>query len=251
MSEQQRPGPAGQPVDQTLLGEIQSEVSGEAAPLLTFVVSNIKFIVGGVVLLVAATLGYGVWQWQENTTTRDAQIALGRILVQENGEARLKALQTFAATAPADVRSAVQLELAASAVGIGNVAEAAKAYGELAKQNPGSALGMIAVFNQADLLLREGKPKEALAALESIMAAAPEALRGLVRQQMAATAEQAGESAKAMALYEELIAPTVGGASRSATETAYYRSRLQALKASSATPATAPATVPAPAAPAQ
>lgn len=237
MAEQQRPGPAGQHVDQTLLGEIQSEVSGEAAPLLTFVVSNMKWIVSGVVLLVVATLGYGMWQWQESKSTREAQIALGRILVQENGEARIKALKAFEATAPADMRGAVQLELASSAVESGNVAEAAQAYGALAKQNPGTALGMISVFNQADLLLREGKAKEALAALEGILATAPEALRGLVRQQMAATAEQAGESAKAMALYEELIAPTPG-AKRSETEIAFYRSRIQALKASPA-PATA------------
>lgn len=242
MTEAQRPV-AGQPGEQTLLGEIQSEVSGEAAPLLTFVVSNMKLIVGTILVLIAATLGYGVWQWQESQNTREAQVALGRILVREAGEARVKALREFATTAPADMRSAVLLELASSAVEAGDVPAAVQAFGELAAGQTDTALGMIAVFNQADLLLREGKAKEALAALEQLQAKAPEALRGLVRQQMAATAEQAGETAKAMALYEELITPVPGSTPRSDTETAFYRARIQALKAPAAAPAApAPAT---------
>lgn len=236
MAEKQRPV-AGQNAQdpaqgQTLLGELQSEVSGEAAPLLTFIVNNMKLIVSGISLLVVVTVGYGAWQWNEAGNLRDAQIALGKILVRDSGAARVTALEAFAAKAPAGMREAVLLELAASAVNAQDFDRAAAAYGQIATADAASAIGMMAALNQADLLLRVNKPAEAVGVLEKLLANTPEALRPAVREQLAGAASQAGDLKKALGLYEELLtAPeNAPGAPNAETNTAFFRSRIESLK---------------------
>lgn len=224
---------AGRPTggDPSLLGEIQSEAAVEAAPLLTFIVSNMRVIVGAILLLLVATVGYGVWQWQDAKNVREAQIELGRILVRDSGEARVKALQAFLATAPPHMRGAVLLELASSAVAAENFNTAVDAYKELANSQTGTALGMVAALNESSLLQRQNQPAEALLVLEKLLPSLPENLRPAVREQIGSTAEQAGDIEKALKYYEEILLPIPGEAPRSETETAFYRARIQTLKA--------------------
>lgn len=216
--------------DPSLLGEIQSEAAVEAAPLLTFIVSNMRVIVGAILLLLVATVGYGVWQWQDAKNVREAQIDLGRILVRDSGEPRVQALQKFLATAPEHMRGAVLLELASSAVAAEDFDSAVNAYKELATTQTGTALGMISALNESSLLQRQDKPSEALAVLEKLLPTLPENLQPAVREQMASTADQAGELKKALQYYEEILLPVPGQPSRSETETAFYRARIQNLK---------------------
>lgn len=216
--------------DPSLLGEIQSEAAVEAAPLLTFIVSNMRVIVGVILLLLVATVGYGVWQWQNTKAVREAQIDLGRILVKDSGEARVKALQGFLPTAPAHMRGAILLELASSAVTADDFDSAVTAYKELASTQAGTALGMIAALNESSLLQRQNKPAEALVVLETLLPTLPENLRPAVQEQIASTADQAGDLEKALKYYEEILLPIPGAAQRSEMETSFYRSRIQKLK---------------------
>lgn len=237
MSEQ-KPQPAGQipGANPTLLGEIQSEVAVEAAPLLTLIVTHMKLVVGSILVLLLATLGYGVWQWQESKALHESQLALGTILLREAGQERVKALEDFAAKAPADMRQAVLLELAASSVAAGDYARAAEAYGELVAAEPTSATGTVAALNQADLLQRTQKPAEAVTVLEKLLAIAPEALRPTVREQLAGAAVQAGDFKKALTAYEELLQAEsalpngTNGVSNASANTAFFKDRVDALK---------------------
>lgn len=237
MTDQQRPTTGQIPpatsqipgASPTLLGEIQSEVSVEAAPLLTLIVTNMKLVVGFILVLLLITLGYGGWQWQENKTLREAQLDLGRILVRDAGQERVNALEAFAAKAPVALRQAVLLELAASAVAVEDFGRAANAYGQLVTADPASAMGTIAALNQADLLQRTQKPAEAVVVLEKLLVQVPEVLRPTVREQLAGAAVQAGDLKKALAVYEELL-QSESSAPSAGANVAFFKNRVTALK---------------------
>lgn len=231
-----RPGQPGHPLrpgqqpEGGLIGEIQSEVSVEAAPLLTFVLTHIKVIVSVILLFVIGIVGFGIYQWQTGRTLQDARIELGRILISPEGPARVAALEAFLTKVPASLHNGVLLELASSAVASGDLAKAASAYGQLHAADPKGALGLVSALNQADLLQRAGQLDKAIALLEPLEASAPDTFRTTVREELASLAEQAGQPDKALQLYEKLLTPA-SGALPGGPESAYYKARVNALKA--------------------
>lgn len=226
----QRPGmPPGQP---GLLGELQSEVPVEAAPLLVFVVRHIKAVVGVVLLFVAAIAGYGGWQWYETTTLRDAKMALGRIMLTQEGAARVTALEAFLPKAPKALRTGVLLTLAEAALAANEPAKAASTYRAIYQAEPTTALGYAAAINLADVLQRESKLPEALTLLEGLVASAPDTLRLMVREDLALAAESAGRTELALKMYEELAAAPADG--RTPMERGFYQARVRELKARTA-----------------
>ena len=231
-----RPGQPGRPLrpgqepESGLIGEIQSEVSVEAAPLLTFVLTHAKVIVSLITLFVIGIAGFGVYQWQTGKTLQAAHLELGRILISPAGPAQVAALETFLPKAPASLKNGVLLELASSAVAAGDLAKAASAYGQLYTADPKGALGLISALNQADLLQREGQFDKAISLLEALEGGAPDALKTTVREELASLAEQAGQTEKALKTYEKLLTPD-SGALPAGPESAYYKARINALKA--------------------
>ncbi len=219
----------GNPAAQSgLIGELRSEVATEAAPLLSFVLHNIRLIVGVVSALVLLILGYGAWQWHVASVEDEARLELGRILTGRSGEARASALEAFAAKAPESMRSGVWLAAASAAVSADRPAEAAVAYGRVYAEDPDGALGIVSGLNEADLLLRQGKGRDAVALLEKLENAAPQAMRVVVRLELAAAAEQAGDRTRAVRVYEALVqeltaAPVPG------LDPAFYRDRIARL----------------------
>ena len=232
-----RPGAPGVPGG--VLGELQSEVAVEATPLLRFVLEHARSIAIFIVILVAAVVAVGVWHWNSAKSEREAQLELGRILIQPEGRERLEALERFLATAPVALKSGIQLEIAATALALEDMNAAAKAYGDVYASDSKGALGMMAAINQADILSRAGKFTEALAVLDAVAASAPEKMQQPVRQAVqesqAAVAEQAGQLARALAIYEDIIKQ--GGN----VELGYYQAKAAELKARLAQPASAPA----------
>ncbi len=217
--------PAAQP---GLLGELRSEVATEAAPLLSFVLRNIRFVVGGVLALIVIIVGYGIWQWRVASVEDEARLELGRILTGRTGAARVSALEAFAAKAPESMRSGVWLAAASAAVSADRPAEAAAAYGRVYANDPDGVLGIVSGLNEADLFRRQGKVQEALALLENLEKVAPQAVRVVVRQDLAATAEQAGDHVRAVRAYEALVqdltaAPVPG------LDSGFYRDRIRQL----------------------
>lgn len=187
-----------------LMGELQSEVSAEATPLLRFVVMHAKLLVGCVVVLILAIAAVGGWRWHESSVQRDAEIALGHIRVSTSGAERIAALERIAADIPAGMRLGVELDIAITALGMQDLPKAAAAYGSLYAQDPKGPIGLMAALNQADILQRSNKPAEALAVLDALEKNAPESMRPVIAEGQAISAEQAGDLNRALAGYEAI-----------------------------------------------
>lgn len=228
MADPLRPGRPS--VEPGLLGELQSEVATEAAPLLSFVLRHIKVVVGAVAALILFIVGCGVWQWRIASAENEACLALGRILTGQSGSAQAAALEALAEKVPASMRQGVLLSAASSAAAAGKPDRAAAVYGKVYEADPQGALGVMSGLNEAALLRQGGNMKGALAVLEKLETAAPQAARVMVREELAATAEQAGEKARALQAYEALVqdlsvAPVPG------LDAGFYRDRIKQLKA--------------------
>lgn len=202
---------------------LQGEVSGEAAPLLRFVLDNARTIAAGLgVLVLAAGAGAG-YRWWAAEKTREAQTELGMITVAKTGADRVQALEAFLAKAPSGVRNAVLLDLAAAAMELKDYDKAASAWERLAAAD--GATGVVARIGRAQALSQAGKDAEALTVLEGLENSVSEISRNAVRGQLAVVAERAGKLDRAVAAYEQLMA------SESAGNKDYFKSRAAALKA--------------------
>jgi len=202
---------------------LQGEVSGEAAPLLRFVLDNVRYIAAGLgVLVLAAGAGSG-YRWWAAEKAREAQAELGVISVTKAGADRVQALEAFLAKAPSDVRYAALLDLAAAAMEMKDYDKAATAWERLAAVD--GATGVVARIGRAQALSQAGKDAEALAVLEGLENSVSEISRNAVRGQLAVVAERAGKLDRAVAAYEQLMA------SESAGNKDYFKNRAEALKA--------------------
>ena len=188
-----------------LMGELQSEVSVEATPLLRFVFKHIRILVGAVIVLILAIVALGGWRWYEASVQRDAEIALGHIRVSTSGAERIAALEKISADIPANMRLGLQLDIAVTALGMEDLPRAAAAFGALYAQDPKGPVGLMAALNQADILQRQGKPAEALAVLDSLEKNAPESMRSVILEGQAVSAEQSGDLNRALTDYEALV----------------------------------------------
>lgn len=215
-------GPGG------VLGELQSEVSAEATPLLTFMLAHIRTLVAIILLGVTTVVAFGIWHWHSARVERAAQLEFGRILAGQEGKDRLAALENFLASAPSSMKTGVQLEIAASALQMNDAARAAAAYGAVHAGDPRGALGMMAAINQADLLRQAGQPAEALAVLDSLMKTASATLHKTmsqaIRESQAAIAEQTGQLDRALELYEAIVDESGND------ERGYYQAKIAELK---------------------
>lgn len=207
-----------------MMGELQSEVSAEAAPLLQFITRHVSKIVGVVLVLIVAIVATGIYQWQSDKAMHEAQLALGKALTTPDGEARIKALEDLLGSAPESLREGVQLEVALAAMEAEQFEKAAAAFGAVAKADMGP-MGTAAGMNQASALLRAEKAAEAVAVLEDLERTAPEAMRASLLTSLAVAAEAAGNTERAVKAYESLIALGDSNANE------YFEARIRSLNA--------------------
>ena len=192
------------PEQNAILGQLQSEVSKEATPLLEFVVKNAKYLVGIVLVLIVAIAATGLWRWHEQSVIREAEQELGKILLNPSVGQRIPALEKLLGTAPASMHTGLQLEIAIAALEQEDLSRAAAAYEKVRESDPNSATGLMAGLNQADILMRSGKYAEALAVLDVIEKKAPETLRAMIAEAQAVNAEQSNQLQRALAIYETI-----------------------------------------------
>lgn len=213
-----------------MLNEVKAEVSPEAAPLWNFVLGHAKQLTLAVLLLIVVILAAAGWQWHSQNQVQEAKLELGRISATSDPAARYAALQGFAAKAPAEISRAVRLELASTAAALEKWDEAAQAYGQIAREDQGKELSPLAVtawLNRIDLLLRQGKAKDAVAEMEEMLPRVPAAVKPLTLAQLGSAAELAGDKARAVSAYEEFIKALPPADSAQA---GYYKARIAALK---------------------
>jgi hypothetical protein len=206
-----------------VMGELQSEVSAEAAPLLRFMVEHVRVIVGVVFVLIAGIIATGVYQWHSSRSLREARMALGKVLLGTAGAERVNALESLIKDAPESMRIGLWLEVAAAAQETQDYAKAAAAFARVAQLDK-SPLGLASVMNQSDMLLRAGNAAEGLSVLEPLLTSAPDSMRLTVREAAAAAAEAAGNAEKAIEMYKSILLDGQG------QDIAYYRARIAALE---------------------
>jgi len=212
-----------------ILGELQAEISVEAAPLLQFIARHATVIMVLLGFFVAVVVGAGVWQWYTSTRDAEAQNNFARLLLQQlQGTARISALEHFAATAPDSVRLAALMELGLAALAEKDAAKASAAFARIAALDKDKPFGVVAALAEAHALIQAGKAAEALAVLEPLENTVPEYMRVQVRGLIALSARQAGNAERAVKAYEEMLAGAQGD------EADYYRFCIQRIKTSAA-----------------
>ena len=211
-----------------ILGELQSEVSVEAAPLLQFIARHAAVIMVLLGLFVAVVVGAGVWQWYVAKRDAEAQNNFVRLLLQQQGAARVSALENFAATAPDSVRLAAWMELGLAALAEQDAAKASAAFARIAALDKDKPFGVAAALAEAQTLMQAGKAAEALAVLEPLENTVPEYMRVQVRGLIALSARQAGKTDRAVKAYEDLLAGALGD------DADYYRFCIRQLQTDAA-----------------
>lgn len=188
----------------TLLDSIQSEVSREASPMLEFLVKHAKKIFLALIALIAVILIAGVWSYVSGGKQRDAEEALGKILIMPETSAKLEALEGFAGTAASEYKKAALMALAQSASAQGKHEKAAEAWAQVA-QGADPATRLVAGVAQASALSAQKKNAEALALLESLLASAPAESLPILHSHIVSVAEQLGDWDKAIAACDAII----------------------------------------------
>lgn len=218
----QRPASSEQ-INPTLLGDLKAEVSAESAPLLQFIVANSKAIAAGVLVLLLALAGTGVWRWHAASRAEEALDLLARTTLTTAGAERVKALEALVEASPEDFRFAALSALAHSAVEAENLDTAANAYGKAAQLAKGQPLGLASELAQAGVLLRAGKGDEALKLLQALEAGMAEESRLDLLPLVADAAELAGNRAVAAEAYAKL------GEAHPGEDGGFYRARAAEL----------------------
>lgn len=188
----------------TLLDSIQSEVSREATPMLDFLVKHARKIFMALIALIAVIIVFGVWNYMSGSKQRDAEEALGKILIMPDTSAKLETLAGFAGTAAPAHKNAALMALAQSASIQKQYDKAAEAWGQVAT-GADAATRFVASIAQATALSAQGKHGEALSLLESIQATAPLEAQPMINSYIVSAAEQLGNWDKAIAACDAII----------------------------------------------
>ncbi len=202
------------PVNPHLLNELQSEVSNEATPLLQFILKHAMLIMIGLGVFVCILAGVGGYNWYSENNLLKAQGQLGSIILSNEGEKRVVALEAFLPTAPESMKSGVLLSLAETSMAIKAYDKAATYFGNLATLDPEGATGLLATLNQGQALLLAKKPKESLAVLEPIVSKVADEQRIVIQQSVAEAAIQVGDIEKARQTFENMANTSQGPEAR-------------------------------------
>ncbi len=203
----QRPSPQ-------LLNELQSEISTEAAPLLQFILKHAVLIMACLGLFVIILAGVGGYNWYSEKTLLEGQAKLSSIVLSNQGEERMAALEKFLATATNELKGGTLLALAETSMELKAYDKAAEHFGALAAQDTEGAVGLLAALNQGQALFLAGKAKEAVPVLEAIVNKAPATQKIVIQQALAEAALQAGDVEKARQTFEAMANAGQGPESR-------------------------------------
>lgn len=212
--------------DPALVANIKSEVSQESRPLLEFIISNSRIIVGVVVLLVVALLGTGIYRYVEGSRRADTLDQLARIMQAQPSADQLAALESLSASCPSGMRVAVAVAMVRSAVAQNQPEKAEEAYAMVSKAEYDSPVGLAAAINQAGMLMKAEKYAEGVKVLQGLLPRLTPETGGQARLMLAEGAARAGQYELAAGTYEELEKATA-----TALDKDYYAARANELRA--------------------
>jgi cytochrome c-type biogenesis protein CcmH/NrfG len=158
------------------------------------------------VVAVAVYSGVNVWQ---DTQHAKALNELGAILVMDDGAERTGKLKAFAASGPADLRPAAQLELAAVTMEAGAYDDAVAAWQSLGQKD---GMRAVAGLGEARALMHKGDHAAAVEVLKALKQDAGEEFAAPISSALAFAAEKAGQTELAIAEYETMKSLAGGNA---------------------------------------
>lgn len=170
-----------------------------------------QIILGLAAALTIVAIWAGVNWYNANAQTK-AHARLSTILQTFSGEERIAKLEELAQDAPSSVEKAVLFELAALCLDEKQYDKAAQYYGQLSN-DVDTESRTVALLGQAKALTLGNKPAEAVAILKDMAATLDQKAEGdkelvsitvPVNRQLAVAAEQAGDTATAIAALERL-----------------------------------------------
>ncbi len=187
-----------------LIDSIQSEVAGEASPLLEFLINNARPIVACVLLFIIAIVGFGAYSHYSGKANKEAQDEFGRLAIIQDPQKRLAALEAYLSKAPEATRPAALAALAQTAFAAEQPQKAYDAWAEIAKLNPD--LRVPAAHGMARALEEQGKSKEALAVYEGIVNGLPKPETLSVNSRIVWLAESVGDYKRAVVAGDAILA---------------------------------------------
>jgi len=191
------------------LEEVESHVPEQLHPILEAAFKNQKQIVAGVVAIVAVAALYAGITAYNNSAMTTATAKLGKVLIETSGEEKITQLEGLLNSAPSSARGAVLLELAEASMTNGDYDKAAEFWGKLVGETDDN-LKFVARMGQAKALSMAGKSSEALPILKDLVGVASAEYTVSINRQLAVAAEQAGDTAAALAAYKVLAEKGTG-----------------------------------------
>ena len=150
-----------------LIDSIQSEVAGEASPLLELLLNNARLIIACVILCIIAIVGVGAYKHFSGKSDREAREEFGKLSLIQDHKKRLAALEAYLPKAPEQTRANALFSLAQTAFAAEEFQKSHDAWAEVAKLNPD--LRVPAGYGMARALAAQNKPKEALDVYEKLI----------------------------------------------------------------------------------
>ena len=190
--------------DPGLMGNIQSEVAVENRPLLDFIISKSKFLVGIVVLLVVALLGTAVYRYVEGSQRETTLEELARIMQRPADARQIADIEALGRDCPSSMRTAVSVALVQSALTQGLRDKAEEGYAQVASADFDSPTGLAAALNQAGMLMGSGKYAEGVRIVQSLLPRLGQQSGVQARMMLAEGAFRAGQYDLAASTFEEL-----------------------------------------------
>lgn len=188
---------------QAVLEEMEAHSPQSMHPILEAAFKYLKEIVIAVVAIICVTAAYAGYHAYSAKTEATAQANLGIILIQANGQERIDRLEGLLNMAPSSVKPAVQLELAQSAMTLGEYDKAAGYWAAL-EGNTDNDMQIVARLGKSKCLLFAGKATDAIKELKDLAGIAPEAFTVPIYRQLALASEAAGDTAEALKAYQTL-----------------------------------------------
>lgn len=206
----------------SIFAGLQKEVGAESAPLLQFITRHAGSIAGGVILLLLAVVGLGIWDWHQGKVIDEARAEMGRLTSSLSGDGLVQELQKLTESAPASMQLYLYLALAQSAQEAGNAGLAQQAYATAAKLDANGGIGLAAALGHASSLLANGDFAQGLSQLLEIQQQAPQAARSAqFRELLASAAGKAGNWALAYQTWDSLAKESQGA------EAGYFKTRAE------------------------
>lgn len=188
-----------------LLKEMQQEISPEATPLWQYINDHAPKIAAVVIGLVLIIGGYAFYRGYHESNLDDAKQELAMILSKKDSAAVLGELEAFKKSAPSELATAADLEIARFAVQQEDYEKAVKAYEAVMQKEGYSSLGIVSAMNAAGLYAKTGKFAEAVKIYEDIVGHCSEDVQAMVYFQIGEMTERLNQKDKAVKAYQDGI----------------------------------------------